>query len=782
MTVFVKAAPQRAAAAGRSVSHTESPVKPSRFITSVKVAPAPSSPSLPKAAGSLLAGGTASSSASADSDVGGSEDWMELDAKEMDKTRGRALTTDAQQEETLVNGSRQTAIGQQSEPSSSSLGLTAQATEGQSLQASVVTHAKQAMRTKQKDYKLKPDAYWHERVIRSHDFGLGFIFCVGVSAPCGAIYTSWSSILPVSGTCNLLMSIVAIAVGFVVLCLCLGEMSSAFPFAGGSFGFARALLGKTAGQFVGVAESLEWLLIGVGFISLVSQGCTTVFGSDAQLEGLWLVLLYLFSLWLNLMGGLYLYVPFFINTVVSIAFLVVYQLGMIRYGDWQANAGIAAGLTQADGVTPQTTWFVDGFSGFLRALPYAVFTLVGFEICPLLSDEVVNPKLNVARGMVSSSVLVCGMAVITLFAAVSCPQLGYGSLAATEFPLSDGFALIFGGPDASGVGADPRITVLLPVFTQWAAFLTCNMAWGRQMFAMARSGLLPHWLSATWQRRGTPAAALITGTALSLLAALIVRYMGSAYVAAGNAVLFNIGITGCCINYIFQAASFVMLRVRYNALARPFRSPLGNAGAAYVMLIFGLTLAGVAQYPYLGVSVAALFAWLGLGLLYYFVHARYHLLMSPEEYRSLFLLYSMQFIRQKQKAAIKGGGGGGGGGGGSLADRNGSVGSRRDRAETISRPLPSPMSAAVHPLRSTSPMPPSSRTTMDKSAANSPAATPKAAAVKQKPRQLMPTTVRSTELSPPSPGSAGSLMPSHTPSGMPNVANSDSNDGEDAPD
>ena len=176
---------------------------------------------------------------------------------------------------------------------------------------------------------------------------------------------------------------------------------------------------------------------------------------------------------LNLMGGYFLYVPFAINTIVSIVFLVVYQLGMIRYGNWQANAGIAPGMYLEDGVTPATRWFINGFSGFLQALPYAVFTLVGFEICPLVADEVHEPKRAVPRGMISASVLVCGMAVLTIIAALSCPQLSYGDLASTAFPLTDGYALIFGGPSASGVGGNPRLSIVLPVFTQWAAFMTC---------------------------------------------------------------------------------------------------------------------------------------------------------------------------------------------------------------------------------------------------------------------------------------------------------------------
>ena len=514
---------------------------------------------------------------------------------------------------------------------------------------SATKHARAEVRSvQQRQYQVKTDAYWHERVIKQHsNFGALYIFCIGVSAPCGAIYTTWSNTLPVSGTVNLILAIAAVGFGFVALCCCLGEMSATFPFAGGSFGFARALLGKVPGQVVGVAEYLEWVLIGSGFILLVSQGLTQLLGTDPLLEALWLVLLYALTLGLNLMGGYWLYVPFAINTLVSIAFLLVYQLGMARFADWSAYAGTAAGAVADDGITPETTWVINGFGGFLRALPYGLFTLVGFEICPLIADEVQEPKRSVPRGMVASSVLVCSMAVITIVAAVACPQTTYGDLSSTIFPLTDGFALIFGTTDA-------RVSLVFPVFTQWAAFMTCCMAWGRQSFAMSRSGLLPHWLSLTWKRRGTPAAALITGAVLSLGASLLVRFIGSEGAVVANAMLFNIGIIGCCINYEFQALSYLMLRSQYHGVARPFRSPLGIAGAVYVFVVFGLTLAGVMLYDYIWESLAALSTVLAAGLAYYFLYARFHLIMSPEEYRSLFVLYSMRFIRDKQRKALRG--------------------------------------------------------------------------------------------------------------------------------
>ena len=108
------------------------------------------------------------------------------------------------------------------------------------------------------------------------------------------------------------------------------------------------------------------------------------------------------------------------------------------------------------------------------------------------------------------------------------------------------------------------------------------------------------------------------------------------------------------INYIFQAVCYLVLRYRYAALARPFKSPLGLFGAYYTLIIFSLSLIGICWYNYLWQSLLVLFGWIGLGMLYYGVYARFHLLMSPEEYRAMFVLYSIQFIRMKQQRAISG--------------------------------------------------------------------------------------------------------------------------------
>jgi len=120
--------------------------------TSVTRIAAPASPKV----------GTASTppTASPKAAVGGSEDWMELDARE-------------------AVGNRNKVGSIASKVSESSLGMTAGATEGQALHTSVVSHAKQEMKKKQREYRVKPDAYWHERVIKTQDnFGALYIFCM----------------------------------------------------------------------------------------------------------------------------------------------------------------------------------------------------------------------------------------------------------------------------------------------------------------------------------------------------------------------------------------------------------------------------------------------------------------------------------------------------------------------------------------------------------------------------------------------------------------------------
>ena len=99
-----------------------------------------------------------------------------------------------------------------------------------------------------------------------------------------------------------------------------------------------------------------------------------------------------------------------------------------------------------------------------------------------------------------------------------------------------------------------------------------------------------------------------------------------------GAVLLNMAVFGAVLSYIFQMASFILLRVRHPDLPRPYRSPLGVAGAVVALLIAAVTLVAlfVVDEVYRLVVIGAAI-WYALGLLYFALYARQRLVYSPEE-------------------------------------------------------------------------------------------------------------------------------------------------------
>jgi ethanolamine permease len=83
---------------------------------------------------------------------------------------------------------------------------------------------------------------------------------------------------------------------------------------------------------------------------------------------------------------------------------------------------------------------------------------------------------------------------------------------------------------------------------------------------------------------------------------------------------------------MLQMASFILLRIRQPGLERPYRSPLGVAGAAVSFAIALITLVAlfiVDEGYRLAVIGAAV--WYALGLGYFAIWARHRLVYAPEE-------------------------------------------------------------------------------------------------------------------------------------------------------
>ena len=162
---------------------------------------------------------------------------------------------------------------------------------------------------------------------------------------------------------------------------------------------------------------------------------------------------------------------------------------------------------------------------------------------------------------------------------------GAFSLGASAEPLLDGFRVTIGGNIA-------KVLALLAVIGLIASFHTIIFAYGRQIYSLSRAGYFPQVLSVTHGAHRTPNRALVAGTVLGFAVMLVVWFVAGAEKGGAfiGGTLLNMAVFGAMISYAMQGLSFILLRVRMPNIARPYRSPLGNLGAAVTIVIALVTL------------------------------------------------------------------------------------------------------------------------------------------------------------------------------------------------
>ena len=205
---------------------------------------------------------------------------------------------------------------------------------------------------------------------------------------------------------------------------------------------------------------------------------------------------------------------------------------------------------------------------------------------------------------------------------------GAAKVAASNEPLFLGFQTIF------GQGLKTRVLALLACAGLIASFHTIIFAYGRQIYSLSRAGYFPTWLSVTHGTRETPQRALLCGSALGFLVALAIHLTPQG--SPVGAVLLNMAVFGAVIAYILQMVSFIVLRLRFPRMERPYRSPAGIAGAALALGVAAVTLvrslleSGLQQGRHRRGHLV-----LAAASLYYAAWARHRLVLAPEEQSAL---------------------------------------------------------------------------------------------------------------------------------------------------
>ena len=452
-------------------------------------------------------------------------------------------------------------------------------------------------------------SYFARRTLRRHARVL-HLWALGVGAVIAGDFFGWNFGLVEGGFGGMLLALAIMTLLFAALCFSIAEMASALPHTGGAYSFARTAMGPWGGFITGLAENMEYILTPAVIVVGIGGYFGTIFQTPAAWEPLWWLLCYVLFVAFNIAGVELSFRVSLVVTLCALAILLVFFWGAVPHFNlhrWALQGG---------------GWLPHGVPGCLRCLPFALWVYLGIEQLPLAAEESHDPVRDMPRG------LLLGLATLVVFAFLTIilnagMAPGAQAVGVSEEPLFLGFRTIF------GAGATASILALAGCAGLVASFHTIIFAYGRQIYSLSRAGYFPTWLSVTHQRRQTPARALVAGSILGFLAALIIHWAGQK--SRVGAVLLNMAVFGAVLAYLLQMLSFVFLRLRFPALHRPYRSPLGLMGAILAGFISIVTFCVLfLNHDYRpGIMGAAV--WFLLGIAYFALHARNRLVLSPEE-------------------------------------------------------------------------------------------------------------------------------------------------------
>jgi len=458
-------------------------------------------------------------------------------------------------------------------------------------------------------YTAADDAYFGRRRLRRHARVLQ-LWAMGVGAVISGDFFGWNSGLAAGGFGGMLIALIVMTAMYLGLCFSIAEMSPALPHAGGAYSFARTAMGPLAGYVTGLAENMEYILTPAVIVVGIGGYMSAIFGTSSAWEPAWWLVCYAVFVLLNMWGVEMTFHVSLAVTLIALAVLVVFWAGAAPRFDLHRWASPyfppGAGWTKA---------------AFLE-LPFALWLYLGIEQLPLAAEETHDPERDMPRGILYGLLTLIAVSFLTVVLSSGIAP-GAAKVATSNEPLFLGFQTIF------GLGLKARVLALIACTGLIASFHAIIFAYGRQIYSLSRAGYFPTWLSVTHGARQTPHRALLVGSLLGYAVALGIHLTPQG--SPVGAVLLNMAVFGAVLAYVLQLVAFIVLRLRFPHIARPYRSPLGIQGAAVGMAVAVLTLVTLFRNPDYKKGVIGAALWFLSGICYYAVYARRRLVLAPEE-------------------------------------------------------------------------------------------------------------------------------------------------------
>ncbi|MCG8413779.1 MAG: APC family permease [Pseudomonadales bacterium] len=353
------------------------------------------------------------------------------------------------------------------------------------------------------------------------------------------------------------------------------ELASALPFAGGEHVYSERALGY------GPSFICTWAII-LGYMSVIAfEAVALPTVMDSLVPGLDIGYLWTVAGWevyatwvatgilgaivmttLNVLGVKFVAI---VQTTVVVLILVV---GFV----FVTGAAFSGSTSNIDPL------FFDGLSGIAIVLVMVPFMFVGFDVIPQAAEEIDLPFRDIGTALIISVIMAIAWYALIIIGVGM--VMDFESLLTADLVTAEANAVVYGELG----GTILLIAGLAGIITSWNALI---VGASRAIYAMAKAGMLPHFLAEIHPRYHTPKNAILLIGALSVISPFFGR--------AALVWLVNAGGLGIVVAYGFVALSFLALRRNEPELERPYRAP-GGMATGYLALVLSIGI-GALYFP-----------------------------------------------------------------------------------------------------------------------------------------------------------------------------------------
>jgi len=388
------------------------------------------------------------------------------------------------------------------------------------------------------------------------------LWAIAVGLVISGEYFGWNLGWAVSGTIGFLIATLIVTLMYVTFIFSYTELTTAIPHAGGAFAYAYRAMGPFGGLIAGYATLIDFL-----------------FATPAIAFALGAYLHFLYPGVPVLYSAMFFNVVFIVINILGVKESAVFSvfITILAVGELLLFMGIVSPHFKMDNFLSHPMDF--GWTGIFAALPFAVWLYLGIEGVAMVAEEVENPTRNIRKGYLTgmATLVFLALGVMILTGGIT----DWRKLSALDYPLPEAISFALGKTSSL-----TKIFASIGLFGLIASFHAIILASSRQVFALARSGYLPRFLSTINHKFKTPHWSMIAGGVVSFIA----LYSGT----TGQVVILSV--MGAIVMYIMSMASLFILRVNEPNLERPFASPFYPLFPVIACIILVVTMVAIIYY------------------------------------------------------------------------------------------------------------------------------------------------------------------------------------------